>query len=247
MIVEKSQTIAFYEALECSFSSILKKMAAQYQISAWIQHDTYHSISEPERWKKTEEYLSPKKIILIDRDGVINKKAPRGEYISKWEDFEWIQETRIAMKFLAQEGFKFIIISNQAGIARGMVECDELDRIHQNMKDELQKDSIEILDIYVCPHHWDEGCFCRKPNPGMLFQASKDHLFRLDKTLLIGDDTRDCQTAEKAGCGSIFIGKETELKKLTKEEQPIYSSPSMLSSIDIILKYFLPSASLKIT
>ena len=106
---------------------------------------------------------------------------------------------------------------------------------------------IEILDIYVCPHHWDEGCFCRKPNPGMLFQASKDHLFRLDKTLLIGDDTRDCQTAEKAGCGSIFIGKETELKKLTKEEQPIYSSPSMLSSIDIILKYFLRSASLKIT
>ena len=247
MIVEKSQTIAFYEAPECSFSSILQKMSVPHLISAWVQHDAYHSISEPERWKKTEEYLSPKKIILIDRDGVINKKAPRGEYISKWEDFEWIQETRIAMKFLAQEGFKFIIISNQAGIARGMVECDELDRIHQNMKDELQKDSIEILDIYVCPHHWDEGCFCRKPNPGMLFQASKDHLFRLDKTLLIGDDTRDCQTAEKAGCGSIFIGKETELKKLTKEEQPIYSSPSMLSSIDIILKYFLPSASLKIT
>ena len=247
MIVGKSQTLAFYEVPECSFSSVLKKMASQHQVSAWTQYDAYHSISDPKRWKRTEEYLYPKKIILIDRDGVINNKAPRGEHISRWEDFEWIQGTREAMKHLAQEGFQFIVISNQAGIARGMVELDELDRIHQNMKDELQKDNIEILDIYVCPHHWDEGCFCRKPNPGMLFQASKDHLFRLDKTLLIGDDTRDCQTAEKAGCGSIFIGKEAELKNLTKEEQPIYSSPSMLSSIDIILKYFLPSASLKIT
>jgi len=63
---------------------------------------------------------------------------------------------------------------------------------------------------------------------------------------LIGDDTRDCQTAEKAGCGSIFIGKEAELKNLTNEEQPIHSSTSILDSIDIILKYFSPLSSLKI-
>jgi D-glycero-D-manno-heptose 1,7-bisphosphate phosphatase len=246
MIVEKSQTLAFYRVPECSFSSVLKEMADEHQISAWIQRDAYHSISDPERWKKTEEYLSSKKIILIDRDGVINNKAPRGEYISRWEGFEWIKETREAMKHLAQEGFQFIVISNQAGVARGMVEYGELDRIHQNMKDELQKDGIEILDIYVCPHHWEEGCFCRKPNPGMLLQASKEHLFRLDKTLFIGDDPRDCQTAKKAGCDSIFIGKEAELKNLTNEEQPIYSSTSMLDSIDIILKYFPPLPSLKI-
>jgi len=247
MIVEKDKTLGFYEVPECSFSSILKKMAAQHQISAWIQRDGYYSISDPERWKKTEEYLSSKKIILIDRDGVINNKAPRGEYISRWEDFEWIEETREAMKHLAKEGFQFIVISNQAGVARGMVEYDELDRIHQNMKGELQKDGIEILDIYVCPHHWEEECLCRKPNPGMLFQASKEHLFRLDKTLFIGDDPRDCQTAKNAGCNSIFIGKEIELKNLTDEERPIYSSTSMLNSVDKILKYFPLLSSLKIT
>jgi phosphoglycolate phosphatase-like HAD superfamily hydrolase len=80
----------------------------------------------------------------------------------------------------------------------------------------------------------------------MLFQASKEHLFRLDKTLFIGDDPRDCQTAQKAGCNSIFIGKEIELKNLTNEEKPICSSTSMLDSIDIILKYFPPLSSLKI-
>ena len=245
MIVEKDKTLGFYKAPECSFSSILKKMATQHQISAWIQRDAYHSISDPERWKKTNKYLISKKIILIDRDGVINNKAPRGEYISKWEGFEWIEETRIAMKHLAKKGFQFIVISNQAGVARGMVEYDELDRINQNMKDQLQKDGIEILDIYICPHHWKEGCFCRKPNPGMLFQASKEHLFRLDKTLFIGDDPRDCQAAENAGCRSIFIGEITELKNLTNEEQPIHVSTSMLDSIDFILKYFSPLSSLE--
>ena len=75
MIVEKNQTLSFFDTPECSFSSILQKMAAKHQISAWVQHDSYHSISDPNRWQKAQEYLKPKKIILIDRDGVINKKA----------------------------------------------------------------------------------------------------------------------------------------------------------------------------
>ena len=208
MIVEKNQTLSFFDTPECSFSSILQKMAAKHQISAWVQHDSYHSISDPNRWQKAQEYLKPKKIILIDRDGVINKKASRGEYISKWEDFIWIKETRIAMKLMANEGFKFIIISNQAGIARGIISFTELEKIHNNMKNELQNDDIEILDIYICPHHWNEECFCRKPKPGMLLQASKDHLFRLDKTLYIGDDPRDVEAALNAGTDYILISEE---------------------------------------
>ena len=208
MIVEKNQTLSFFDTPECSFSSILQKMAAKHQISAWVQHDSYHSISDPNRWQKAQEYLKPKKIILIDRDGVINKKASRGEYISKWEDFIWIKETRIAMKLMANEGFKFIIISNQAGIARGIISFTELEKIHNNMKNELQNDDIEILDIYICPHHWNEECLCRKPKPGMLLQASKDYLFRLDKTLYIGDDPRDVEAALNAGTDYILISEE---------------------------------------
>jgi histidinol-phosphate phosphatase family protein len=239
MIVEKERTLSFFETPECSFSSILRKMAAQQQISAWVQHDAYHSISDPERWKRAEKYLEPKKILLIDRDGVINRKAPQGEYISRWEDFEWIPETREAMKQLAHKGFQFIVISNQAGIARGIIEPIELERIHHNMKDELHKDGIEIQDIYVCPHHWDEKCLCRKPNPGMLFQASKDHLFRLDKTLFIGDDPRDCQTAERAGCASIFVGENIELESLNKLECPLFTSTSLNEVVDKISDYFV--------
>ncbi|MDC1027309.1 sugar phosphate nucleotidyltransferase, partial [Candidatus Thioglobus sp.] len=111
MIVERDKTFSFYDSPECSFSEVLQKMAVQDKISAWIQDDVYHSISDPSRWKKTQRYLKQKKIILIDRDGVLNKKAPQGEYISKWGDFEWIHDSRVGMQTLAKEGFKFIIIT----------------------------------------------------------------------------------------------------------------------------------------
>ena len=238
MIVEKGQTLAFYETSECSFSSVLKKMAVQHQISAWIQRDAYHSISDPGRWKKTEEYLKSKKIILIDRDGVINKKAPKGEYIRTWEEFEWISDTRVAMKLLAKKGFKFIVITNQAGIARGMVGLNELEKIHINMKKELLSDGIEILDIYICPHHWDEDCLCRKPNPGMLLKASKDWLLRLDKTLFIGDDYRDSKASYNAECKSVLIGEKTEIAKLLEREMPIYTNIRLTQCISYILDFF---------
>ena len=141
------------------------------------------------------------------------------------------------MKKLAQDGYQFIVISNQAGIARGMIEPSELEQIHRKMQKRFQEDGVIIRDIFICPHHWEEDCFCRKPKPGMFHQASKKHLFRLDKTLFIGDDTRDCQAAERAGCASIFLGDSSALEKLSNEEQPVFSSPSLLDSVDKILRH----------
>ena len=238
MIIEKDKTLDFYQSPECSFSKIIERMVAKKEVSALVNYDSYHSISDPKRWKKTEEYLELKKIILIDRDGVINKKAPRGEYISSWSEFEWISDTRIAMKLLAQKGFQFIIVSNQAGVARGMVTLKELEKIHINMMKELLSDGIEILDIYTCPHHWDEDCLCRKPNPGMLLKASKDWLLRLDKTLFIGDDHRDSKASYNAGCKSVLIGEKTETAKLLENEMPIYTNIRLTQCISNILDFF---------
>jgi histidinol phosphatase-like enzyme len=65
-----------------------------------------------------------------------------------------------------------------------------------------------VLTVYVCPHHWDEGCDCRKPEPGLFLRASREHLVRLDRTVYIGDDPRDCRAAFNAGCLSVLIGPE---------------------------------------
>ena len=88
------------------------------------------------------------------------------------------------------------------------------------MKKYLEAQNTPVKGIYVCPHHWEDNCDCRKPAPGMLLQASKDFLFRLDKTFFIGDDPRDCQAAYNAGCKSIFLGEPVEVEKLSDNEFP---------------------------
>ena len=210
MIVDRNLVLEHFHKPDCSFSEVLSNMSSRQQIGAWIQQDAYHSISDPERWKKTELYLEPKKIVLLDRDGVINKKAAKGEYINCWEDFQWMERTRDGMRRLAELGFCFIVISNQAGIARGISSAEAVERIHCKMIENLAAEGIEILQVYVCPHHWEDGCACRKPKPGMLLQASKDHLFRLDHTIFVGDDLRDLEAADEAGCQGILFDEQTD-------------------------------------
>ena len=94
---------------------------------------------------------------MIDRDGVINKKAPRGEYIASWNEFFFLHENIRGMKKLTEAGYSFIVISNQAGIARGMVSKEAVDVINQTMRQKLEEEGVRILDVYVCPHHWEEN------------------------------------------------------------------------------------------
>jgi len=204
MVVERDRVLPWLPKPDCSFSQVLRDMGSQQQISAWVQLDAYHSISDPDRWKAAERYLQPKKILLLDRDGVINEKAAKGEYVNCWEEFRWIERTRDSLRQLSKMGFRFIVISNQAGIARGMTSPEEVERIHHKMVETLAAEGIEILQVYVCPHHWEDNCDCRKPKPGMLFQASRDHLFRLDRTVFVGDDPRDLEAAEQAGCRGVL-------------------------------------------
>jgi histidinol-phosphate phosphatase family protein len=238
MIIEKDLTFSYFDNPDCSFSSVINLMVSNHQVGAWIQNDSYHSISDPKRWIKAEKYLLEDKIIFIDRDGVINHRAQTGEYITRWEDFKIIVDTFDVMKSLSQKGFKFIVITNQAGVARKKMNSSELSRIHTNLTDLCQKSGIEILKIYVCPHHWDDNCDCRKPKAGMFYAASKDFQVRLDKTLYIGDDVRDCEAAYNAGMKSLFIGDDSQLLNLRDVQKPIYSSSKLSDILPNILNYF---------
>lgn len=238
MVIEKKLIFDFFEDPNCSFSSVIQSMSKSQQIGTWIQNDIYHSISDRIRWKKTEEYLSDKKIIFIDRDGVINFKAKKGEYITCWKDFEIIPDTISAMKKLSLEGFEFIIITNQAGIARNKMDYNALNTIHNKLLDLFKKHKIKILKIYTCPHHWNDNCNCRKPKPGMFYSASKEFNIRLDKTLFIGDDVRDCKAAYNAGLKSVYLGIDSLLNDLTQKQKPLYSSTKLSRILPNIFNYF---------
>ena len=102
-----------------------------------------------------------------------------------------------------------------------MVSKEELTRMHVLMAEKLKTEGVMVLGIYVCPHHWDDDCECRKPKPGLFNKIAEDHLLRMDRTLYIGDDIRDCQAAYNAGCGSVFIANN--LKSESVENKPGWS------------------------
>ena len=120
MIVDRDYIFSIYlnnkNSPDISFTNIIELLVDYSQIAGLIINDPYHSVSDTQRLELMREYLRPKKIILIDRDGVINKKAPKGKYIAKWEEFKFIDDTVNCMKKLAQKGFSFIVITNQAGL-----------------------------------------------------------------------------------------------------------------------------------
>lgn len=208
MLVERDAMLGCMDVPDASLATTLHRLAETGDLSGMVSHDPYHSISDLQRLRLTEQYFAPKRILLIDRDGTINIRPPRADYVKGWADFRWIEPTVEAMRRLAAHGFRFIVLSNQAGIARGAVEASAVDAVNARMRDELRLQGIDVLATYVCPHHWDAGCACRKPAPGLFFQASEAHQLRLDRAIYVGDDPRDSQAAYNACCESVLIGPE---------------------------------------
>lgn len=193
---------------------IFPNLINKNRLAGFLTEHKYYSISDIDRVKKTAKYLKDKKIIFLDRDGVINKKASKANYIKSWDEFSFLSGSIKAIKLLKDNNYKVFIITNQAGIARGLMSQKDLELIHSNMKRVLKKNGIRIDGIYYCPHGWNEDCICRKPKPGMLLQASREHLFDLSKALFIGDDKRDKQTGYNAECKTILVTPKKNLLKI---------------------------------
>ena len=238
MLVERDAVLPLIDPPDSSFSRVLQRLAERSALAGMVCGDRYHSISDPERWKITEEYLRIKRILLIDRDGTLNVRPPRAQYIARWEDFRWAQGALAGLEALSEAGFSFILLSNQAGIARGMVSRGQVDAVNARLADELARRGVDLLEAYVCPHHWDDGCHCRKPAPGLFFEASREHLLRLDRTFYVGDDPRDCQAAYNAKCRGIFIGDEAELGVLHTPERPEFAARSLSDAAPWIVSRF---------
>jgi histidinol-phosphate phosphatase family protein len=237
MIVERDRLMAAFVEPDVSFSRMLEGLARQGQVAGLLSGDPYHSISDIDRWQLAERYLAIKRILLIDRDGTINQRPPKGGYVTSWEQFRWIDETVEAMRQLAAQGFRFVVISNQAGIGRGVVDPAVVDGINRRMVTDLAVQGIEVLDVYVCPHHWDDHCACRKPAPGMFFDASRAHLLRMDRTIYVGDDPRDSRAAFNAGCLSVLVGPERD-QDPGGGVRPAFTAPTVLDAAPWIVSRF---------
>lgn len=194
----------------------LPETISKKKVHCLVTDQVYYSIGNLERLPVTESYLKKKKIVLLDRDGVINRKAPKADYIKTIDEFSFLPGALDAIALLVANEYHIYIISNQAGIARKKMTVDDLQSIHTFMNKEIESAGGRIDGIYYCPHGWDDNCTCRKPKPGLIFSASRDHQFQLSNAVFIGDDERDEIAGTAAGCKSILVDENFGLLSVTK-------------------------------
>jgi len=143
------------------------------------------------------------KLILLDRDGVINQDSKH--YIKSPDEWQAIPGSLEAIAQLNQQNFQVALATNQAGVGRGLFTLETLQAIHHKMQQQLADIGGHLDAIYFCPHHPDEQCRCRKPQPGMLLQAMADFAVTPKETLFLGDSLKDIQAAQAAGCHPALV------------------------------------------
>ncbi|MCH7606867.1 MAG: HAD-IIIA family hydrolase [Chloroflexi bacterium] len=197
--------------------TVYPALSAGRLLKAFQTEHRYYSVGSHERLPLTESFLKPQLAVILDRDGVLNERPPIAEYVKSWEEFQWLPDTMPALQLLRDAGYKLLLASNQSGIARGVMTESDLAAVHRQMNQDLAQRGISLDAIYYCPHGWDDGCSCRKPLPGMLFQAQRDFHLDLTKTLFIGDDERDQQAGQAAGCLTDMVTPDRSLTDVVRE------------------------------
>ena len=173
--------------------------------------------------KKLIPLWQKNKVVFFDRDGVLNKDTG---YVHKSKDFIWLNGAKKAIKYLNNNNYKIIIITNQSGIGRGYYKEKNVVALHQWINKDLKKIKAKIDDFYFCPFHYKNGIgkykkrsFDRKPNPGMIFKAIKKWNVNKERSFMIGDSLNDKIAAKRANI-KFFYKKNYSLLKQIKEILP---------------------------
>jgi len=169
--------------------------------------------------------------VFLDRDGVINRKAREGGYVTRWEEIEILPGVPDAIARLNSKGFRVVVVTNQRCISRQIVTASEVEEIHKRLCGELAAKGAMIDDIYYCPHEENPPCLCRKPAPGMLLNAARDHGIDLRASWMVGDSESDIAAGKAAGCKTV---------RLQSDEPPFlkadFISDSLLDGVRKILQ-----------
>ena len=144
-----------------------------------------------------------KRVVFLDRDGVINRDSP--DYIKSWDEFEFLPGSLEAIARLNRHGATCIVITNQSAVNRGLISRPGLERMHQRMRAAVRAAGGLITDIFYCPHTPLEGCECRKPKPGLIRQACRAYPIDLPSAVMVGDSLRDIECGRNAGCGRTVL------------------------------------------
>lgn len=170
------------------------------------------------------------KVIFLDRDGTINEEV---NYLHKPEDLQILPGVPEAIKRLRDGGFKIVVVTNQAGVARGYYSCRDVDALHEYLNQQLKKSGAWIDRFYYCPHHpvhgigeYKRACHCRKPETGMFEQAGQEYDVDKEHSYMIGDKLLDVEAGNRYGVHGILVGtgygRQIHQEQLEKQEDVMY-------------------------
>jgi histidinol-phosphate phosphatase family protein len=142
--------------------------------------------------------------IFLDRDGVINA-CPAGRYVTKWQEFRFLPGVLDALWDLRCHRQIVIVASNQSGVGRGVMTAGQLAVLTRQMLKAIREAGGRVHAVYTCPHHPEAGCLCRKPRPGLLFQAARRFAIDLKRSFVVGDDGTDILMGKSVGCRTVLV------------------------------------------
>lgn len=172
--------------------------------------------------------------VFFDRDGVINVYPGPGKFVLNWEQFHFIPGLAEQMRRLRAHDFRLIVITNQSGVGRGLMNQRTLDEIHARMQAHLGPDAFDA--IYYCHHHPNTGCTCRKPSPELIQKACTEHHLNPRDSFVIGDSGRDIEMGRAAGCRTVLCRADLpKLEKLQPLQRPDYLARTLDGAVDWIL------------
>jgi len=180
------------------------------------------------------------KAVFLDRDGTIIEDVG---YLNNPNDIKFIPGSIEAIKQLNKTGYKVIVITNQSGVARGLIAEDMLQTIDKTMQKHILSGGAHLDAIYYCPHHPEHGvypykqaCECRKPHPGLIKRARRDLNIDLSQAFMIGDKVSDIEAGKRAGTKTIFVttGRGPEEKPKLKEK-PDHIAENLNQAVDWLL------------
>jgi len=159
--------------------------------------------------------------VFLDRDGVINRNRP--DHVKSWAEFEFLPGALDALAELRRRGYRTIVVTNQAGINRGLLTKEAVEEIDNRMIEEVARRGGCIEAVLYCPHRPEEACGCRKPRPGLLLRAQQEFGVDLGRAHLIGDYWTDIAAAVAVGCEPILVltGRGREACRLLGGRYPV--------------------------
>ena len=223
---------------------ILKPLCGSGKMFCYDSPEYVKDMGTPERYEAvckdfregvvhSRNLMNMQKAVFLDRDGTINKYVG---FLRNIDDFELLPGVAQAIKTINISGYLVIVVTNQPVIARGEVTYDQLNDIHNKMQTLLGMEGAYVDAIYYCPHHPHKGyegevpelkieCECRKPKPGMLFEAASNFNIDLVQSWMVGDGENDIKAGKAAGCKTALIGTDDYLQDVT------------ISSLEEFVKY----------